>query len=84
MGGKKASGKHYTSKGLHANVSPKVSKAIRRERPYSDRLIAQLNNWSKGNRTMVTIPNPNPNETNKRFIKVEGNQTFGPWKRVEK
>jgi hypothetical protein len=35
---------------------------------------------------MVTIPNPNKNETNKPFIKVEGNHpaAFGPWKRSDK
>ena len=50
------------------------------------RLLNQLNSWSKGKRTMVTIENPNKNETNKRFIRVEGNHTeaFGPWKREDK
>lgn len=84
MGGKKASGKNYTSKGQRPNVKPEISKAIRRERPFSDRINAQLDAWSVGRRTMITVPNPNPNETNKRFIKMEGNQVFGPWKRVEK
>jgi succinylglutamate desuccinylase len=45
-------------------------------------MINQLEAWSKGRRTMITIENPNPNETNKRYIRQEGNIVFGPWKRT--
>jgi hypothetical protein len=33
----------------------------------------------------VTIENPNKSETNKRFIRVEGNdpKAFGPWRKVD-
>jgi hypothetical protein len=58
---------------------------MRRDRTYTEKTLAQLKFWERGKRTMVTIPNSNPNETNKRFIRVEGNdpRAFGPWKRVE-
>ena len=68
------------------SVSKKTLKSMRRERPELDRILAQLKVWSRGKRTMVTVPNPNKNETNKRFIRVEGNHpaAFGPWKRSDK
>ena len=78
--------KTYVSKGKFPSVSKKTLKAMSRDRTYTDKLADQLKYWSKGKRTMVTIPNPNKNETNKRFIRVEGNHpaAFGPWKRSDK
>jgi hypothetical protein len=76
----------YTSKGERNSVSDKLRKAIKRDRTEIDKLEAKLKFWARGKRTMVTIPNPNKNETNKRFIRVEGNHpaAFGPWKRSDK
>jgi len=56
---------------------------MRKDRPAAETYLNKLKAWSKGKKTMVTIANPNPNETNKRFIRVEGNHTaaFGPWKK---
>ncbi len=79
---KKKQRSKYSSKGLGSNVTADIKKAVRREITYIDRMINQLDAWSKGRRTMVTIPNPNPNETNKRYIRQEGNIVFGPWKRT--
>ena len=78
--------KAYTSKGKHGSVSKELIKAMRKERTELDKILAQLKHWSRGKKTMVTIPNPNKNETNKRFIRVEGNHpaAFGPWKRSDK
>jgi hypothetical protein len=84
MGKKKSSGVKHISKGIHSTVSNKTKKMVRRERDYADRLESQLNSWARGRRTMITIENPNPKETNKRFIRVEGNIVFGPWKRAPK
>jgi len=74
------------SKGERETVNRKLVNAVRREKPYGEKLMSQLKYWGKGRRTMVTIENPNKNETNKRFIRVEGNdpKAFGPWKRIEK
>jgi hypothetical protein len=68
------------------SVNKKLKNSIRKDRSAGDRYLAQLKSWARGKRTMVTIPNPNPNETNKRFIRVEGNHSsaFGPWKKTEK
>ena len=83
--GKKKTGGSYSPKGTGIKtVSRKTKNAVRRDRPESDRLANQLKAWSKGRRTMITVANPNPNETNKRFIKLEGNIVFGPWRRAPK
>jgi hypothetical protein len=68
----KGSGKHYTSKGERRSSMPNPNKDP------GMRLWYQLQAFRKGKKTMVTIPNPNPNETNKRFIRVDGKQYFKP------
>lgn len=64
-------------------VSRKTRNSMRKDRTVAEKYLNKLKAWAKGKRTMVTIPNPNPNETNKRFIRVEGNHSaaFGPWKK---
>ena len=37
----------------------------------ADKLLNKLNALKKGKRVMETKPNPNPNETNKPFIRVQ-------------
>jgi len=76
----------YTSKGERNSVSKELTKAVKNDRSYVDKTLAQLKHWARGKRTMVTVPNPNKNETNKPFIRVEGNHpaAFGPWKRSDK
>lgn len=77
--GKKSSGKNYTSKGERSNVSRKITNALRREYLKSgDRLMNQLKAFRAKKRVVVTIENPNKNETNKRFIRVTGEQYFKP------
>ena len=36
-----------------------------------DKLINKLNALKKGKRVMETIPNPDPKQTSKRFIRVQ-------------
>jgi hypothetical protein len=76
----------YTSKGERNGVSRDLVKAVRRNRSDLDSILNKLKVWATGKKVMVTIPNPNKNETNKRFIRVEGTHSaaFGPWKRPEK
>lgn len=67
----KSSGKQ--SAGLHSNVSKKLVNKLRSEYLQSaERLINQLAAHQKGKRVVLTVRNPNKNETNKRFIKVPG------------
>lgn len=78
--------KSYTSKGGTPSMSRDIVKAMRRDRSEVEKLTNKLKVWERGKRVKVTIPNPNKNETNKRFIRVEGIHpgAFGPWKREDK
>ena len=77
--GKNASGNHYTSKGERPNVNKKLRNAARKDYldNHSARAINQINAWKAGKNVMVTIANPNPNETNKRFVRVPGTYVWG-------
>jgi hypothetical protein len=71
MGKKGGKSKGFISQGLHSNVSKKTRNAVRKEYLASgERLINQRHAFDAGKNVMVTIPNPNTNETNKRFIRV--------------
>ena len=69
---KRKSREQQTSKGERRNVRSDITKALRRE--YMNDSLARIQNqiaaFKKGKNVMVTIPNPNTNETNKRFIRV--------------
>lgn len=68
---KKGSSKGAVSQGLYSNVSKATKKAARRAYIASgERIANQLAAWKKGRNVVFTIPNPNPNQTNKRFVRV--------------
>ena len=75
--GKKKSRSHQVSKGERKPVDPRWRKEYRREYNGS---TAQMQNkleaWLKGKRVMLTIENPNKNETNKKFIRVNANEVW--------
>tara|TARA_B100001113_G_C21104626_1_gene620279 strand:+ start:657 stop:914 length:258 start_codon:yes stop_codon:yes gene_type:complete len=75
--GKKRTSSGYTSKGVHCQKRSYASKANRRA--YKN-TIARLHNqyvaFSKGKNVMLTIENPNKNETNKRFIRVNAREVW--------
>lgn len=83
---KKKSRAKYHSKEQRKSISTDLTKAVRREKTDLDKILHKLKVWATGKKVMVTIPNPNKNETNKRFIRVEGTHSaaFGPWKRPDK
>jgi hypothetical protein len=69
--GKKRSRAKQVSKGITHQNRNSISKAVRRDYMKSpERLQNQLEAHLKGKRVVLTIENPNKNETNKRFIKV--------------
>jgi len=79
MAGKKSKGKHYVSKGEHSNISRWLKKACRRdylENRRVERVNNQMTAFLKGKRVMLTIENPNKNETNKKFIRVPANEVW--------
>ena len=75
--GKKKSRTSTTSKGIVGNAYKHATKTLRREYMQSmERINNQLAAFKRGRRVMITIPNPNTNETNKRFIKVNARDVW--------
>jgi len=76
--GKKKSRATQTSKGERNNVNKDVSKSLRRDYMQNDlaRLNNQIDAFKRGKNVMVTIPNPNTNETNKRFLRVSAKDVW--------
>ena len=78
--GKKKSRTQYTSKGEVGR--PTRSRKRHWEEGYqSDRIMNQLKAHLQGKRVMLTIANPNKNETNKPFIKVPAHEVWRGGKR---
>lgn len=75
--GKKSKGKHYESKGQRPNVSRKTLNAMKADDTDLDRFHRQVAAWRRGKRVMLTIRNPNENERNKPFIRVEAKHVWG-------
>ena len=65
------------SKGIGTNVDKKIRNAMRGDTSMLQRTINQRAAWVKGKNVMVTIPNPNDKETNKRFIRVNAKDIWG-------
>ena len=78
--GKKRLSSGYTSKGEVGN-SMKTRLRPGDEGYASQRIQNQLNAHLKGKRVVLTIANPNKNETNKPFIKVPANEVWRGGKR---
>ena len=64
----------YTSKGERPNVSRRWLKLASKDR--DDKLYNQWDAFVKGKKVMLTIPNPNKNETHKRFIRVPAKEQW--------
>jgi hypothetical protein len=63
--------KGFISQGIHSNVDRKVTNAMRSEYLQSgDRILNQMAALRKGKDVVMTIANPNKEQTNKKFIKV--------------
>jgi len=71
MAKKGGKSKGFISQGVHSSVSPSIKRAMRADYlASSERIMNQRKAFDSGKNVIVTIPNPNPNETNKRFIRV--------------
>ena len=66
----------YVSKGERQNVSKWTRKAIKRERTGLQRLNAQIDAFLEGKNVVLTIPNPNPNEKGKPFIRRNAKEVW--------
>lgn len=78
--GKKRSRTSQTSKGERQSVARSITKAVRLQKeidyPFR-RLIAQQQAFKAGKNVVLTVANPNKNETNKPFIKVRARDVWG-------
>jgi hypothetical protein len=64
--------KGFISQGKHSNVDRKIVNAMRSDYLQSaDRVMNQLKALKQGKDVVMTIPNPNKEQTNKKFIKVK-------------
>lgn len=69
--------KGNVSAGIHSTVDKATKKALRRQYLESpQRVINQRKAFDAGKNVMITIPNPNPNETNKRFVRVNAREVW--------
>ena len=77
--GKKRSRASQTSKGIHGGPMKSRSKL---DADYAVRRIQnQLAAWKKGRNVVLTIENPNKNETNRKHIKVNARELWGDTRR---
>lgn len=76
--GKKKQRAKYTSKGERASVAKKNKVT---ETTYLDTQINKWNAFLSGKNVMFTIPNPNPNDTRARFVKISGKELYGDYRR---
>lgn len=79
---KKKQRAHQVSKGEGSNVSKSLINAVRREMSGAEKMVNKVKAWRKGQNPWITIDNPNPNETNKRRIRVKANSYFGSYRKV--
>lgn len=71
MAKKGGKSKGFISKGIHSNVSRKITNAVRSDYLQSgERILNQMAALRKGKDVVMTIANPNKEQTNKKFIKV--------------
>lgn len=75
--GKKKTRKTYTSKGQGPSVSKEDLRLARQAVPELTKALNKVAAWVAGKNPWITIANPNTNETNKRFIKVQANTLYG-------
>jgi len=75
--GKKRTRAKQVSKGITHQRKSIYSKMARKEWVGSSKQDhAKLSAWLAGKNVMLTIPNPNTNETNKKFIRVNANEVW--------
>jgi hypothetical protein len=74
--------KSKTSKGIHSNVAKSTIKLVKRNRCPIEHNLQLVKAWRAGRNPWITIANPNKNQTNKQFIRVEANKERGNYKRT--
>lgn len=81
MGKKGGKSSGYVSAGVHSTVNKKTRNAMRAAYLASkERVINQRRAFDAGKNVVVTIENPNKEETNRRYIRVNARDV---WKRYK-
>ena len=70
--------------GKRPNVSRWSKKAQRKHRSKLERVNAQLSAFMKGKNVVLVIPNPNTNEKNKPFIRINAEDVWSRNKYIMK
>ena len=70
--------------GKRPNVSRWSKKAQRKHRSKLERVNAQLSAFMKGKNVVLVIPNPNTNEKNKPFIRINAKDVWSRNKYIMK
>ena len=73
---RKKSRAQYTSKGQRRSVSKWVTKAMKKDVPPLVRLWRQREAFNRGKNVMLTIPNPNKQETREPFIRINAKEVW--------
>jgi len=78
MGKKGGKSSGAVSQGIHSNVRQSILNLNRQEyRKSGQRLLNQRRAWAKGKNVVLTIENPNKNESDKPFIRVNARDIWG-------
>ena len=78
MGKKGGKSSGAVSQGIHSNVRQSILNLNRQEyRKSGQRLLNQRRAWLKGKNVVLTIENPNKNESDKPFIRVNARDVWG-------
>jgi len=73
--GKKKSREGQTSKGERRNVVAGLGDSRSELQKVNDK----INAWKRGKNVILTVPNPNKNETKMRFIKKNAKDVWGKY-----
>ncbi len=65
-----------TSAGERPNVNKKILNLVRKDKTFLVKTLAKQNAFKSGKKVVLTIPNPNTNETNKRFIRIDAKDVW--------
>ncbi len=65
-----------TSAGERPNVNKKILNLVRKDKTFLVKILAKQNAFKSGKKVVLTIPNPNTNETNKRFIRIDAKDVW--------
>jgi hypothetical protein len=77
MAKKGGKSKGFISQGVHSNVCKTILKSLRKDyRSSGDRVMNQRLAWAEGKNVVLTIENPNKNETNRRYIRVNARDVW--------